>query len=41
MHIGDPIAVPEKARAASLRDRAHAEVQRLVLAARRMVDGTS
>jgi 1-acyl-sn-glycerol-3-phosphate acyltransferase len=41
MHIGDPLIVPEKARAASLRDRAHAEVQRLVLAARRMVDGTS
>jgi lyso-ornithine lipid O-acyltransferase len=38
--IGDPIDVPAKARAGALRDRAHAEVQRLVHEARRRVDGT-
>jgi 1-acyl-sn-glycerol-3-phosphate acyltransferase len=39
MSVGEPIVVREKARAAHLRDRAHAEVQRLVGEARRMVDG--
>ena len=39
MSVGEPIAIPGKARAAQLRDRAHAEVQRLVGEARRMVDG--
>jgi 1-acyl-sn-glycerol-3-phosphate acyltransferase len=37
--VGDPLGVPEKARANQLRDRAHAEVQRLVREARRLVDG--
>ncbi|HEY4014425.1 MAG TPA: lysophospholipid acyltransferase family protein [Polyangiaceae bacterium] len=36
--IGPPIAVGDDARAAALRDRAHAEVQRLVLASRARVD---
>jgi 1-acyl-sn-glycerol-3-phosphate acyltransferase len=35
---GDAIAVAPETRAAELRDRAHAEVQRLVLDARRLVD---
>ena len=39
MYVGDPIAVGDKARASQLRDRVHAEVQRLVHEARRMVDG--
>jgi 1-acyl-sn-glycerol-3-phosphate acyltransferase len=39
MTVGAPIAVPEKARAAQLRDQAHAEVQRLVGESRRLVDG--
>ena len=34
LHIGAPIAVAERARAADLRDRTHAEVQRLVDEAR-------
>ena len=38
--IGEPIDVAPKARAGALRDRAHAEVQRLVNEARRRVDGT-
>jgi len=38
MSVGEPIAVGEKSRAAQLRDRAHAEVQRLVQDARRRVD---
>lgn len=38
--VGEPIDVPPKARAADLRDRAQAEVQRLVVEARRRVDGT-
>jgi 1-acyl-sn-glycerol-3-phosphate acyltransferase len=36
--MGSPIAIGESVRAARLRDEAHAEVQRLVLEARRMVD---
>jgi 1-acyl-sn-glycerol-3-phosphate acyltransferase len=39
MSVGEPIVVREKARAAQLRDSAHAEVQRLVGEARKMVDG--
>jgi 1-acyl-sn-glycerol-3-phosphate acyltransferase len=39
MSVGEPIVVRDKARAAQLRDHAHAEVQRLVGEARRMVDG--
>jgi 1-acyl-sn-glycerol-3-phosphate acyltransferase len=39
MSVGEPIAIREKARAAQLRDRAHAEVQRMVDEARKMVDG--
>ena len=39
MCVGEPIAVGEKAKSAQLRDRAHAEVQRLVGEARRVVDG--
>jgi 1-acyl-sn-glycerol-3-phosphate acyltransferase len=38
MSIGPPIAVGDDARAAALRDRAHAEVQRLVSASRARVD---
>jgi 1-acyl-sn-glycerol-3-phosphate acyltransferase len=38
MCIGAPITIRDKARAARLRDEAHAEVQRLVHEARRMVD---
>jgi lyso-ornithine lipid O-acyltransferase len=38
MCMGAPIVIGEKARAARLRDEARAEVQRLVLEARRMVD---
>jgi 1-acyl-sn-glycerol-3-phosphate acyltransferase len=38
MKVGDPIPVAPKARAADLRDAAHAEVQRLVRAARSIVD---
>jgi 1-acyl-sn-glycerol-3-phosphate acyltransferase len=38
MSIGAPIAVGDDARAAVLRDRAHAEVQRLVLVSRARVD---
>lgn len=38
--VGEPLAVPEKARAAQLRDQAHAAVQRLVHEARTRVDGT-
>jgi 1-acyl-sn-glycerol-3-phosphate acyltransferase len=38
MCVGPAIVVPENARAARLRDRAHAEVQRLVRDARRFVD---
>lgn len=38
MRVGAPIAVADDARAARLRDRAHADVQRLVIAARRTVD---
>jgi 1-acyl-sn-glycerol-3-phosphate acyltransferase len=38
MNVGDPISVPAGARAADLRDAAQAEVQRLVHAARRLVD---
>ncbi len=40
MCVGAPIVVGKKARAARLRDEAHAEVQRLVYEARRMVDAT-
>jgi 1-acyl-sn-glycerol-3-phosphate acyltransferase len=40
MCIGAPIAIPEKARAAPIRDHAHTEVQRLVREARELVDGT-
>jgi 1-acyl-sn-glycerol-3-phosphate acyltransferase len=36
--VGEPLAVPDDARAASLRDHAHTEVQRLVHEARRLVD---
>ena len=39
LSVGEPIAVPDRTRAAALRDRAHAEVQRLVRAARARVDG--
>jgi 1-acyl-sn-glycerol-3-phosphate acyltransferase len=39
LRVGEPIEVPERARAATLRDRAHAEVQRLVHEARARVDG--
>jgi lyso-ornithine lipid O-acyltransferase len=39
MCVGEPIAIEERARAGDLRDRAHAEVQRLVYQARRVVDG--
>jgi 1-acyl-sn-glycerol-3-phosphate acyltransferase len=39
MSVGQPIGVGGKSRAAQLRDQAHAEVQRLVREARRMVDG--
>ena len=39
MSVAEPIVVREKARAAQLRDRAHAEVQRMVGEARKMVDG--
>ena len=39
MSVGEPITIREKARAAQLRDRAHAEVQRMVHEARKMVDG--
>jgi 1-acyl-sn-glycerol-3-phosphate acyltransferase len=39
MCVGEPIAVAERARAAPIRDQAHAEVQRLVREARRLVDG--
>jgi 1-acyl-sn-glycerol-3-phosphate acyltransferase len=39
MCVGEPLAIPEKARATHLRDEAHAAVQRLVLDARRLVDG--
>lgn len=38
MCVGEPIAVARDARAAALRERAHAEVQGLVCEARRMVD---
>jgi 1-acyl-sn-glycerol-3-phosphate acyltransferase len=38
MCIGEPLAIPENARAAHLRDQAHAAVQRLVHEARRVVD---
>lgn len=38
MCIGAPIAIEPDARAAALRDRAHAEVQRLVTEARRLAD---
>ncbi len=38
MCTGAPIAIENKTRAARLRDQAHAEVQRLVHEARRMVD---
>ncbi len=38
MCLGAPIAIAEKVRAARLREEAHAEVQRLVHEARRMVD---
>jgi 1-acyl-sn-glycerol-3-phosphate acyltransferase len=38
MCIGTPITIGDRTRAASLRDEAHAEVQRLVHEARRMVD---
>ncbi|HEY8088110.1 MAG TPA: lysophospholipid acyltransferase family protein, partial [Polyangiaceae bacterium] len=36
--IGEPIAVPAKAKAGVLKDAAHVEVQRLVNEARRLVD---
>ncbi|MGD0529777.1 MAG: lysophospholipid acyltransferase family protein [Polyangiaceae bacterium] len=39
MTVGAPIPVEDTARSAGLRDQAHAEVQRLVGDARRMVDG--
>ena len=39
MCVGEPIAIARDVRAGVLRDRAHAEVQRLVLGARRLVDG--
>jgi 1-acyl-sn-glycerol-3-phosphate acyltransferase len=39
LSVGEPIVVRERARASELRDRAHAEVQRLVGEARRLVDG--
>lgn len=39
MSVGEPIPVREKARAAQLRDHARSEVQRLVNASRRVVDG--
>jgi 1-acyl-sn-glycerol-3-phosphate acyltransferase len=39
MSVGEPIAIGEKARAGQLRDRAQAEVERLVRDARRLVDG--
>ena len=38
MCVGAPVAIGKKARAARLRDEVHAEVQRLVHEARRMVD---
>lgn len=38
MCVGAPIAIGQTARAARVRDEAHAEVQKLVLEARRMVD---
>ena len=41
MSVGEPIEVTGRSRAAQLRDRAHAEVQRLVQEGRRMVDGGS
>ena len=37
--VGEPMLIAQNARAADLRDRAHAEVQRLVHDARRLVDG--
>lgn len=40
MCVGAPIGIGEKTRAAHLRDEAHAEVQRLVHEARRMVDSS-
>jgi 1-acyl-sn-glycerol-3-phosphate acyltransferase len=39
MHVGTPMVIEPNARAAHLRDRAQADVQRLVHDARRMVDG--
>jgi 1-acyl-sn-glycerol-3-phosphate acyltransferase len=39
MCVGSTIAIGQKTRAARVRDEAHAEVQRLVDEARRMVDG--
>jgi 1-acyl-sn-glycerol-3-phosphate acyltransferase len=39
MCVGAPIPIPEKARAAALRDRAHEAVQDLVGSARLLVDG--
>jgi lyso-ornithine lipid O-acyltransferase len=39
MSVGEPIEVGERTRAAQLRERAQAEVQQLVRAARRLVDG--
>jgi len=39
MCVGPPIAVGQNVRAAELKDRAHAEVQRLVRVARKSVDG--
>jgi 1-acyl-sn-glycerol-3-phosphate acyltransferase len=39
MSVGDPLRVPEKARAAQLREQAQSEVQRLVHEGRRRVDG--
>jgi lyso-ornithine lipid O-acyltransferase len=38
MCIGAPVTIGKKARAAQIRDQTHAEVQRLVYEARRMVD---
>jgi 1-acyl-sn-glycerol-3-phosphate acyltransferase len=39
LRVGEPIQVPERARAVALSDVAHAEVQRLVHEARASVDG--
>ena len=38
MRVGEPVPVGQNARSAELRDRVHAEVQRLVIEARKIVD---